>query len=186
MEQKNSLAARMALAFAFALLLISTAAFAQGYRGDRISVVGTVTGMQRMNGQFSVNLDHGPYIYYVPAAEVNDRDIRVGDRVRIDGFVTGENTVNAESIAFRGERAYATDPLYRMVPYGSTGWLSGTITQYNRRLGYMRLRDDATGMLIKIDTRSVPEHLTVRRGDHISVNGSWEQRGVFQATRVVL
>ena len=187
MEQKNAFASRMAMAFAFALLLISTAAFAQNYRGDRISVVGTVTGMQRMdNGQFSVNLDHGPYTYYVPAAEVHNRDIRIGDQVRIDGLVTGDSTVNADWIAFRGERDYATDPYYRMVPYGSTGWLSGTITQYNRRLGYMRLRDDATGTLIKIDTRSVPEHIEFRRGDHISVNGSWEQHDVFQATRVVL
>lgn len=185
MQQKNTLTSRVAMAFAFALLLISTAAFAQNYRGDRISVVGTVTGMRMDGGQFAVNLDHGPYTYYVPSAQVHNRDIRVGDQVRIDGFVTGDNTVNADWIAFRGESSYTTDPYYRMVPYGSTGWLSGTITEYNRRLGYMRLRDDATGTLLKIDTRSVPERITARRGDHISINGSWEHRGVFQATRVV-
>ncbi len=186
MEQKNFLTSRIAMAFAFALLLISSAAFAQGYRGDRISVAGTVTGMQRAGGgQFVVNLDHGPYSYYVPAAEVHNRDIRIGDQVRIDGFVTGQDTVNADWIAFRSERSYSTDPYYRMVPYGSTGWLSGTITEYNRRLGYMRVRDYANGTLLKVDTRSVPEHIGARRGDHITINGSWEQRGVFQATRIV-
>lgn len=185
MEQKNSLAPRIAMAFAFALLLISMAAFAQDYRGDRISVVGTVTGMQRAGDQFAVNLDHGHYTYYVPAAEIHGRDIRIGDRVRIGGFVTSGNTVNAQWIAFRGDRTYSTDPNYRTVPYGSTGWLSGTITQYNRHLGYMRVRDDATGALIKIDTRSVPERIVAGRGDHISVNGSWEQRNLFQATRVM-
>lgn len=186
MEQKSTLAPRFAMIFAVAMLIVATAAFAQDYRGDRISVTGTVTGMQRLNnGQFSVNLDHGRYTYFVPAAEVHNRDIRIGDRVRIDGFVTGDNTVNAQLIAFSGEPAYSTDPYYRTVPYGSTGWMSGTVTQYNRRLGYMRLRDDATGALVKIDTRSVPEHLTIRRGDHVSLNGSWENRNLFQATRVL-
>ncbi len=185
MERQNSLVPRFAFVFVVALLALSTAVFAQDYRGDRISVVGTVTGMQRMGpGQFSVNLDHGRYTYYVPAAEVHNRDIRIGDRVRIDGFVGDSNIVNAEMIAFAGEPAYTTDPYYRTVPYGSTGWLSGTITQDNRRLGYMRIRDDNTGQLVKIDTRSVPEHLTLRRGDHVSVNGAWEQRDLFQATRV--
>lgn len=183
MEWKNSLATKLAMALAF-VLLVSTAAFAQDYRGDRISVQGRITSMQRMGDQYQVNLDHGRYTYYVPVADVHNRDIRTGDQVRIDGFVTGNNTVNAQLVAFAGEPAYASDPYYRTVPYGATGWMSGTITQYNRRLGYMRMRDDATGALVKIDTRSVPERLTVRRGDHVSVNGSWEQRDLFQATRI--
>ena len=183
MELKNSLATKFAMALAF-VLLVSTAAFAQDYRGDRISVQGSITSMQRMGDQYQLNLDHGRYTYYVPVAQLQNRNIRTGDRVRIAGFITDNNVVNAQLIAFTGEPAYASDPNYQTVPYGSTGWMTGTITQYNRRLGYMRIRDDATGALVKIDTRSVPEHLNISRGDHISVNGSWEERDLFQATRV--
>ncbi len=49
------------------------------------------------------------------------------------------------------------------------------------------MRDDASGAAVKIDTRHLdPRYrINAHRGDHISVNGSWERRDLFDAMRVV-
>lgn len=158
------------------------------YRTDRISSQGPITGVERVGDQYKVTLNNGLYSYYVPMSMVNGRDLRIGDSVRIDGLVSGER-VNANMIAFTGEPSYTHDPYYRGVPYGSNGWLSGTVQRTDRHLGYVEIRDDATGQLMKVDVR----HMNLRRpvnvwgmraGDHISINGSWEKRDLFDARRI--
>ncbi len=209
MKLKNGIAARIAAA-AGCVLFLSTAAFAQqnyrpqdqdrrqqdqdhrrgdqdhrDYRADRISTRGRITAMQRVGDQFRVTLNSGRYTYYVPVDRVRNRDLRIGVQVRIGGIIQGD-VVNSDMIAFSDEQSYNNDPNYRAVPYGSRGWLSGTVTDVNRRLGYLRLRDDADGRTVKIDTRHLDSRmrLNARRGDHLSVNGSWEQRDLFDAVRV--
>jgi hypothetical protein len=119
---------------------------------------------------------------------VHNRDLRVGDEIRIDGILAGDN-VSADMVAFTGEPYYTNDPYYRSVPYGSQGWLSGTVQRVDRHLGYVTIRDDANGTLTKVDVR----HMNLRRpvnvwgmraGDHISVNGSWEKRDTFDARMI--
>jgi hypothetical protein len=178
------------LAVVLTLGLMSTAAFAQpeNYRSDRISTQGRITTMTREGSMFRVTLNHGGYSYLVPASEVRNRNLRVGDRVRLDGFVSGD-VVNANMIAWQGEPSYAVDPNYVAVPYGQSGWLSGTVQRTDRHLGFIVIRDDASGVNEKIDVRHMdlrhPVNVWgVRAGDHISVNGSWEDRGTFNANRI--
>jgi len=176
---------------AFALLLIGSVAFAAplpDYRGDRISTQGTVTSMTRVGDQVRVELNHGSYAYFVPVSLVGSRDIRLGDQVRIGGTVNGDN-VNADYIAFSGEPRYTRDPAYRSVPFGSSGWMSGTVTRLHQHYHYIEMRDDATGLPVKVDVRTMDEKRSVnvwrtRAGDHISVLGSWENRDTFQANRI--
>src|SRR5713226_4905076 len=132
-------------------MLLSTAAIAAPqpqdrddyhFRADRISTVGIITSINREGDQYRVILNHGSYTYYFPVSTIRGRDIRVGDRVRIGGMVNGD-AVNADWIAFSGETAYANDPSYRGVPFGSSGWMSGTVISTNRRLNYVTIRDDA-------------------------------------------
>ena len=189
MEKYSGAAARIVAAVGFVLLL-STAAFAapqdrDDYRADRISTQGRITSMQRVGDDYRVILNFGSYTYYVPVAQVHNRDLQVGDQVRIAGVVSGD-IVNADMLAFSGDPNYVNDPHYRGVPYGSSGWMSGTVTEYNRHLGYMWIRDDASGLNVKIDTRHLDRRLRLdaRPGDHISVNGSWERRDLFDAARV--
>src|SRR5437764_11263685 len=96
------------------------------YRTDRISSQGTITGISREGDQYRITINGGEYAYFVPATMVNGRDLRIGTQVRIDGLVNGDN-VNANMVAISGEPYYAHDPYYRSVPYGQTGWLSGTV-----------------------------------------------------------
>jgi hypothetical protein len=173
-------------------MLISSAAIAAPspqeqrsyqYRTDRISTQGEITSMSREGDRYRIELNHGSYVYYVPVSTVSNRDIRLGVRVRLAGVVSGDS-VNADFIAFTGEPAYTTDPEYRSVPFGSLGWMSGTVMSTNRRLNYITIRDDASGLPVKIDVRNMDTRRSVnvwrtRPGDHISVNGSWSNRDTF-------
>lgn len=191
MNRKNFAFAPLVAASGLALLLSSAAIAAPQpqdrddihYRGDRISTQGEITSMSREGDQYRVELNHGSYTYYVPVSTVRNRDIRIGDRVRIGGVVS-DDRVTADYIAFSGEPAYTTDPSYRAVPFGSSGWMSGTVVNSNRRLNYITIRDDASGLPVKIDVRNMDTRRSVNvwrthPGDHISVNGSWSNRDTF-------
>lgn len=156
------------------------------FRPDRISTQGEITSMAREGDQVRIELNHGSYVYYVSMAVIRDRDIRVGSRVRLGGVVSGDS-VNADYIAFSGEPAYTSDPAYRGVPYGSSGWMSGTVINVNRRLNYVTIRDDASGLPVKVDVRNMDTKRSVnvwrtRPGDHISVNGSWSNHDTFNSS----
>src|SRR6266567_2792905 len=88
------------LAVILTLGLISTAVFAQNddYRSDRISTQGRITSIARDGDMYRVTLNHGGYTYLVPVATIENRGLRVGDRVRVDGLVNGE-LVTTESVA---------------------------------------------------------------------------------------
>jgi hypothetical protein len=195
MDKKRSILAPFVAAAGLAAMLFSSAAVAAPqpqdttvYRTDRISTQGEITSISREGNQYRVVLNHGSYAYFVPASMIRRSDIRIGDQVRIGGVVTGD-VVNADYVAFAGEPAYTTDPMYRAVPFGSSGWMSGTVTSVNRHLNYITLRDDSTGLPVNIDVRNMDTKHSVnvwrtRAGDHISVNGSWENRDTFSAGRV--
>jgi hypothetical protein len=193
MNNKRRALSAMIAASIFALLLSSTAIAApqpqdRDYRTDRISTQGEITSMSREGDLVRVELNHGSYTYYVPISAIRSRDIRIGDRVRLGGVVSG-NSVNTDYIAFSGEPGYVNDPAYRSVPYGSNGWMSGTVIGVNRHLNYITIRDDASGLPVKIDVRNMDTKRSVnvwrtRPGDHISVNGSWSNRDTFGASIV--
>jgi hypothetical protein len=176
------------LALVLTLGLMSTAAFAQDYRGDRISTQGRITSITRDGDMYRVTLNHGGYTYMVPVATVQNRGLQVGDRVRLDGIVDGD-LVTTDLVAMPGDARYIHDPEYRTVPYGSSGWLSATVVSTNRHMGYVTVRDDATGGIYKIDVRHMDRNRPInvwalRAGDHISVNGGWENRDTFNAVRI--
>ncbi len=67
--------------------------------------------------------------------------------------------------------------------------MSGTVDSTKRHLGYLTIRDDATGNLYKVDVRHMVAHRPAnlwdaRRGDHITVYGSWERPDLFDARRI--
>jgi len=177
---KNKQLTVVAAVVGLMLLLSSAAAFAQDnyqYRADRISTQGRITTMTREGDQYRVTLNQGAYTYYVPVSTV-----------RIDGLISGD-VVNADMVAFPGEASYARDPMYRGVPYGSIGWMSGVVQSTNRHMGYLTVRDDANGINYKIDVRNMDRSRPInvwglRPGDHITINGGWENRNTFNATRI--
>lgn len=196
MHTRLRLAAQFAAATGLAALL-ATSTFAAPqrddrgdyrYRADRISTQGSIASVSREGDRYRVTLNHGGYSYFISLGAIGNRDLRVGDQVRIGGIVAGD-TVSADMVAFFGDPGYANDPTYRGVPFGSSGWMSGTVQSADRHLGYLTVRDDSTGDIIKIDVRHMNRHRPVnvwnaRAGDHISINGSWEKRDTFDAMLV--
>src|SRR6267378_162722 len=110
-EKKSALRAVIA-ASGFAMLISSAALAAPraqddySYRVNRISAQGEITSISREGDQYRVVLNDGTYAYYVPMSTIRNRDIRVGDHVRIGGIVSGE-AVTADYVAFSGEPSYA-------------------------------------------------------------------------------
>jgi len=172
------------------MLLAGTAALAlPAYRADRISTQGTITNVTRVGDMYQVTLNHGAYVYSVPVSMVGTHGIRVGDQIRVGGIIAGD-TVTSDYIAFSGTPAYARDPAYIGVPYGQSGWLSGTVTRLHQHYGYLEFKDDATGLPMKVDVRNMDEKRSVnvwrtQPGDHINVLGSWSDRNTFRADRVL-
>lgn len=196
-NSQGSIAARVAAAGGLALLLSAPIVAAPQdyrrdtateYRADRLSVQGRINSIRRVGDYYNITLDHGAYSYNVPLSTAGTRDLRIGAEVRFGGFITGE-TVNVDMIALPGENYYTTDPNYRAVPFGSNGWMSGTVQRVDRKLGYLEIRDDGSGQTVKIDVRHMnlrkPVNVWgIRAGDHISINGGWENRDTFDAKRI--
>ena len=196
MNEKQRAFRAVIAASGFAVLLSSAAIAAPQpqergeyhYRADRISTQGEVTSITREGDQLRVVLNHGSYIYFVPMSSMRNRNLVVGDHVRLGGVVSGDS-VTADFVAFSGEPTYTRDPEYRGVPFGSSGWMSGTVISTNRRLNYITIRDDASGLPVKIDVRNMDTKRSVnvwrtRAGDHISVDGSWSNRDTFNVSVV--
>ena len=129
-NSQGSIAARVAAAGGLALLLSRTDCpapqdyrrdTATEYRADRLSVQGRIDSIRRVGDYYNITLDHGAYSYNVPISTVGTRALRIGADVRLGGFITGD-TVNVDMIATPGETYYTTDPNYRAVPFGSSGW----------------------------------------------------------------
>jgi hypothetical protein len=199
-KSTSSLAAKIVGSASLALLL-GTSVFAapqdyhrrdrdarSDYRSDRISTQGHIREIRREGDRFRITLDRGSYPYYVPLSIVRNRNLRIGDEVRLGGIVAGD-LVTVDLLAFRGDPYFGADPNYRVVPRGSSGWMSGVVQRVDRHLGYLVIRDDAGGENVKIDVR----HMNMRRpvnvwgiraGEHITINGSWENRDTFDALRL--
>jgi hypothetical protein len=197
MKTTRSFAARIAGAGSLALLL-SAPIFAAPqdhsretraeFRADRLSTQGRISAVSHEGERFRVTLDHGNYSYWVPAGTVGTRNLRIGASVRLGGIIAGDD-VNVDLLAMPGEPYYEADPNYRAVPMGSTGWMTGVVQRVDRHLGYLTIRDEASGETVKVDVR----HMNLRKpvnvwginaGERISVNGSWERKGTFDADRI--
>jgi hypothetical protein len=196
-KSRSGFAARIAGAGALAILL-STSVFATPqdygrnttaqYRADRISTQGRIAMISREGDRYLIKLDHGNYDYYVPLAAFGNRNLRVGDPVRLSGIVAGD-LVNVDLIAMSNEPTYVNDPYYVAVPYGTNGWMTGTVQSLNRHLGYLMIKEDTSGQVVKIDVRHMdrgrPVNVwSIRPGDRITINGSWEKRDTFDANRI--
>ena len=173
-----------------ALLLSAPVAMAQRYDRDygyqqnqnHISVTGHVTRVVPERAGYRVYLDENSYSYFVPSNVIAGRNLRVGDNVRVGGYLNGSYvTVDAYDPYYNNG--------YNNGIVRSNGVLGATVVGMNRRLGYLDVREDATGNIVRIDVRNMNVRRSVdvwdlRRGDHIAVRGAWERDNVFKARRI--
>lgn len=189
MQTNERLSVRFAMVFGLALLLCAPLAMAQA---GRITYQGHVTSMVADGAGYRVTLDNGGYTYWVPSERINERNIRIGDLVRLDGY--GNNgLVTVDGVAWLGGSNYNQDyrPSYGQPMYSSApdGALTGVVQYVNRHYNYLDMRADGTGRMVRVDLRNMDTRGSVnvwrlRTGERINVTGGWEQRGRFQADRV--
>lgn len=186
MQANERFSVRFGMVFVLALLLCAPMAMAQS---GRITMQGHVTALSADGAGYRVTLDNGGYSYWVPAATITDRNIRMGDYVRFDGY--GRNgIVTVDTAAYLGGPDYR--PYYNGQPmYSSTqeNALTGTVQSVNRHYNYFEMRADGTGRMVRVDVRNMDTRGSVnvwrlRPGDRVNVTGGWENRGRWQADRV--
>ncbi len=185
MQANERFVVRFGMVFALALLLCAPMAMAQS---GRISMQGHVTALVIDGAGYRVTLDNGGYSYWVPADTISDRNIRMGDYVRFDGYGR-DGLVTVDTAAYLGGpeyRPYNSQPMYSSAPEGA---LTGTVQSVNRHYNFFDMRADGTGRMVRVDVRNMDTRGSVnvwrlRPGDRINVTGGWENRGHFQADRV--
>jgi hypothetical protein len=157
----------------------------RGYRdNDRVTLEGRIRSIDRHRDAYRVQLDRGAYSFWVPQHALRNRarDFRVGSAIRFGGVFRG-GYVHVDVVDWpRG--GYYDDR------YGShRSTVRGYVDRVDYRRGTLRLRDDYNGRYVTVDIdrrsrrRSVDLH-DLRRGDYVTISGTWLGSGVFEATRI--
>ncbi len=151
---------------------------------ERVSMQGRISRYAHERGGYRVWFDNGGYSFWVPEARWRN-DWRVGIGISLGGI-------------FRGGVIYADvydDPYYDNGGYGdnrgySNDYVTGYVDRVDYRTGTLSLRDDRTGRFVTVDTRSIDPRYSridgrdLRRGDRVTLTGSWLRNGLFAANGV--
>src|SRR5213075_613786 len=108
-------------------------------------------------------LDSGGNSYWIASATVSDRNLRLGDFVRFDGYGNG-SLITVDNATWLGDRSYSErsysdrsySPYYNGQPMYSNGGpeqMSGIVQNVNRHYNYLTLRMEGTGRQVRVDLR---------------------------------
>jgi hypothetical protein len=152
----------------------------------RISTTGQIRELHRERDGYRVVLDRGNYSYWVPASRVRDRGLRVGLSVRLGGIFRG-GAVQVDVLGWPGDPYYNDSSYndgYRQVS------IRGIVERVDYRQNVVVVTDQQSRRPITVDLRSIDSRDSrldagdLRRGDRITVSGSWLGRDVFGADRI--
>lgn len=115
---------------------------------------------------------------------VNVWQLRNGDLVTVNGkwAKNDRSRFRADFVNFANQAPMASG-------MSSPNVITGVVESVNRDLNYVTLRNDATGLPVKIDVRDMDTRRSVnvwrlRTGDRITINGTWADRDRFKAEMV--
>lgn len=184
MNTKNKLAA-----FTLVLSLLATPSlFADNRRHDatdewrgrshqsqRITVEGRVRDIDRDRNEIVIRLDRGGYTLVAERDEIRGlRRLERGDLIRATGYANrGTLRVSDIDVLRSEDHRGGRDDRY----------LSGVVTNVDRRAEVIWMSVDRTGRVVAVDARRRDVN-NLRRGDRITVRGDWQRNGRFEAERI--
>jgi hypothetical protein len=167
-------------------------------RGDgRISILGRINRYNRERGGYRVWVGGSNYSYWVPETYFGRRGISIGLDLRLGGIFRNGSVV-VDVLGWPGD-PYYNDPYYND-GYYNDGYSAGGYSSYDN--GYLRgvidrvdfrtqtLWLDSDRGLVAVDMRSVDRRGSrldlsdLRRGDRVSLTGTWLRNNVFGAARI--
>jgi hypothetical protein len=158
----------------------------RSYRdNERVNAEGRITNISRERNGYRVQLDRGGDSYWVPQSHYRNggRDLSVGLSVRLGGIFRG-GMINVDVVDYPNGGGYNNGG------YNQDGYLTGSVDRVDYRSGTLWLRDDRSGNVVSVDTRSLDRRNSrldtrdLRRGDRVSFVGSWLRNGLFAASGI--
>jgi hypothetical protein len=166
----------------------------RGGRRDRdrrdLSAQGRISNVHRERGGYRVQLDRGSQWYYVPMSAWRGSrggrglDLRVGISIRLGGgHYDDRGYIHCNDVWIDDDYGYGYNSRY----------LRGTVQRVDYRRGVLEVRDERSGRYVTVDLRDAERRnrsrrgidvSDLRRGDYISVEGSWVRGNVFEAYRI--
>jgi len=150
---------------------------------DRARYAGRISRFAHERGGYRLWVDGAPYAFWVPEARWHN-GWRVGVNINIGGV-------------YRDGLIYSDvydDPYYNNDGYSNDGYganiVSGYVDRVDYRTGTLWLRDDRGGRAVTVDMRSVDRRYSrldtrdLRRGDRVTISGTWLRGGLFGADRI--
>lgn len=167
------------------------------YERQNISVEGRITSITRERDGFRVQLDRGGYSFWTRDRSVASgrrgigrvSDLRVGVSIRIGGIYEPRfGYVVADDIACIDEAGYRNDGYRNRDGYYVNTILRATVERVDDRR-FLVFAHDESGRFVTIDLSRADRHRGVdvrdlRRGDQITLAGSWVRGDTFSADRI--
>ena len=151
---------------------------------ERVSMQGRISRYAHERGGYRVWLDNGGYSFWVPEARWRN-DWRVGIGISLGGiFRGGVIYADVYDDPYDDNGGYGDNPGY------SNDYVTGYVDRVDYRTGTLSLRDDRNGRFVTVDTRSIDPRYSridgrdLRRGDRVTLTGSWLRNGLFAANGV--
>jgi hypothetical protein len=164
----------------------------------RVTMLGRINRYERDRDGYRLWVGGSGYPYWVPESYFHGRRIGVGLDLRLGGIFRN-GSVYVDVLGWPGD-PYYNDPYYNDGYYGGggggyyggyeSGYVRGTVDAVDYRTATLYLRDDATRRLITVDMRRLERRNSrldideLRRGDRVTLSGSWFNGGIFAADRI--
>lgn len=160
----------------------------------RVTMLGRISNYRHERGGYRIWVGGSLYPYWVPELYFRSHRLAIGLDLRLGGIFR-DGAVYVDALGYPGD-PYYNDPYYTEGVYAGgydnydNGYLRGTVDNVDYRTGTLYLRDDSSGRVIAVDMRRVDRRYSrldtgdLRRGDRVSLNGSWVRAGLFAADRI--
>jgi len=151
---------------------------------NRITESGKIRSFTHERDGYRVYLDRGNYSYWVPQSHLRGHRLSVGLSIRLGG-IFDNGYVMVDDLGWPDDGGYNDGYYNDGARYGDV--VRGVVDRVDFRRGTVNLRSDRG--YITVDMRSLNRRSRLgiddlRRGDRVTLSGTWIRGGLFDARRI--